>query len=191
MKSLLNLALAAVLSTGVAFVGTQADDKQTDKSAEKPKLEACELGEIHQIHRLGKVWLAGQPSEADFKLAKEKEGLKTVINLRESAELEFDEAKLLKELGINYHHFPFRSPSTLKDEVFDNARKVLNDKQNKPVMMHCASANRVGAIWLAHRVLDEQVPYEQALAEAKKVGLKSADFEAKAKDYIARKSAKK
>lgn len=191
MKSMLNLALAAVLSTGVAFVGAQADEKRTEKPAEKPKLEACELGEIQQIHRLGKIWLAGQPSEADFKLAKEKEGLKTVINLRESEELEFDEAKYLKELGINYHHFPFRSPSTLKDEVFDNARKVLNDKQNKPVMMHCASANRVGAIWLAHRVLDEQVSYEQALAEAKKVGLKSADFEARAKDYIARKNAKK
>lgn len=159
--------------------------------AKKPQLEACKLGDIHKISRFDSIFLAGQPSEEDFKLAKDKEGIKTVINLRMQDELDFDEASTLKKLGIEYFHLPFQSAETLKDDIFKKSRQVLSDKKNRPVLLHCASANRVGAVWLVHRVLDDQVPYDKALEEAKKVGLRSPDFEAKAKDYIARESAKK
>lgn len=167
-----------------------AQEKKAESDKKPPVLEACKLGEVDRIHRLDKVFLAGQPTAEDFKLAKSQEGLKFVINLRTSEELEYDEATTLKGLGIGYLHLPVQSPATLKDEVFEKARKALVDKKNHPVMMHCASANRVGAIWLAYRVLDDKVPYEKALEEAKKVGLRSPDLEGKAKDYIARKTAK-
>jgi uncharacterized protein (TIGR01244 family) len=129
------------------------------------------------------VYLAGQPSPEDFRIAK-KEGLKTVVNLRTKPELTFDEAAHLKSLGIEYHHVPFRSPDTLTDKVFDSVRKVLNEKKKQPVMVHCASANRVGAVWLAHRVLDADVKYAAALKEAEAVGLRTPAFEDRAKAYI-------
>lgn len=158
------------------------------KAVKPPQLEACKLGEVDRIHRFDKIFLAGQPTADDFKLAHKQDGLKTVINLRTAEELEFDEAATLKGLSINYHHVPIKSAAALKDDDFDKARKVLGDKKNHPVMMHCASANRVGAVWLVYRVLDDKVPYEKALEEAKKVGLRAPDLEAKAKDYIAKKS---
>ncbi len=52
--------------------------------------------------------------------------------------------------------------------------------------MHCRSANRVGAIRLAHRALDHGLSYDQALDEAKTVGLKLPAFVEKAKDYLDR-----
>lgn len=184
------LSVSLVIAAWFASATCCSAQDSRPKTQATSTLEVCRVGGIQKIHKLGKVYLAGQPSVDDFQVAKKQEGLKTVINLRQADEMEFDEAATLKTLGVAYHHLPFRAPETLKDEVFDQARKILSDKKNYPIMMHCASANRVGAVWLAYRVLDEQVPYEQALAEAKKVGLKSPDFEGKAKDYIGRKSVK-
>jgi ubiquinone/menaquinone biosynthesis C-methylase UbiE len=53
-------------------------------------------------------------------------------------------------------------------------------------MLHCGSANRVGAVWLTYRVLDQGVPIETAIEEAKTIGLRSPEYEAKARDYIHR-----
>jgi protein tyrosine phosphatase (PTP) superfamily phosphohydrolase (DUF442 family) len=85
---------------------------------------------------------------------------------------------------------PIATPDSLNDETFDKLRKVLSEKQDRPLLVHCASANRVGAVWLAHRVLDDGVPYDAALTEAKTVGLKATALEAKVKDYITRQQAK-
>jgi uncharacterized protein (TIGR01244 family) len=184
-RAAVSFGLSLLLITASCFADEPA------KPAKPPELEACKLGEIQKISRLEKIFLAGQPSAADLELAKKQEGIKTVINLRMPDELDWDEAGRLKDLGITYHHLPFRTPDSLKDEIFTKSRKVLSDKKSHPVLLHCASANRVGAVWLVHRVLDDKVSYEKALEEAKKVGLKSADYEAKARDYIARESAKK
>ncbi|MBI5758292.1 MAG: protein tyrosine phosphatase family protein [Planctomycetales bacterium] len=155
-----------------------------------PKLEACKIGKAQPSHRLGNLYLAGQPQAEDFQLAKEQ-GIKTVLNLRKKEELTWDEEAAVKKLGLTYINLPFASPAELKDEVFDQARKVLRDKERQPLLLHCASANRVGAIWLAHRVLDDKVPYEQALDEARKVGLKAPPLEEAAKNYISRVQTKK
>jgi protein tyrosine phosphatase (PTP) superfamily phosphohydrolase (DUF442 family) len=56
----------------------------------------------------------------------------------------------------------------------------------RPLLFHCASANRVGALWLPYRVLDNGITYDAALAEAKQVGLRAPGMETKAKDYIER-----
>lgn len=168
---------------------TAEDPKAKSKDTKPPMLEACELGRTYNVHRLGKIYLSGQPSAEDFAIAK-KEGIKTVINLRTPVEMRFDEKGVLKGLGIEYHSFPFGAPNTLKDEIFEKSLKVLGNKKKQPVLLHCASANRVGAIWLVHRVLTDEVPYDKALQEAKEVGLKSPPNEAKAKLYIEKAQAK-
>ena len=67
---------------------------------------------------------------------------------------------------------------------------MLGDKKKQPLMLHCGSANRVGAIWLVHRVLDDGIDVDVAVVEAKKVGLRVPSYLEKAKDYIARTQAK-
>lgn len=189
MNTTFRLFETAALITLLAFSAIAQDSKPESKPKEEPKLEECKLGSTYNVHRLGKVYLAGQPSADDFSIAK-KDGIKTVINLRTPGEMRFDEKGVLKGLGLEYHYLPFAAPDTLKDEIFEKSLKVLSDKKKQPVLLHCASANRVGAIWLAHRVLTDKVPYAKALKEAKEVGLRFPPYEAKAKAYIAKAQAK-
>lgn len=176
-------------TVALSFSIALADDKPA--KIEKPKkLEPAKCGAVKQLHVLDDIYLAGQPTAEDFQEFK-KRGVKSVLNLRTKDEMDFDEAKTLKNLGLEYHHIPIAAPDALTDENFDKLRKLLNEKEQRPLLLHCASANRVGAVWLAHRVLDGGQTYEAALAEAKTVGLKAPAMEAKAKEYIAKQKAKK
>jgi uncharacterized protein (TIGR01244 family) len=162
--------------------------QETNKGKDLPKsekLEPYKCGKVERLHTFGGIFLASQPTPEDFKLAKEG-GIKTVINLREKEEIEWDEEALVKKLGMEYYHLPFKSPAGLTDEVFAKARQILTNKDRQPILLHCSSANRVGAIWLAHRALDHGLSYDKALEEAKTVGLKLPGFVDKAKDYVAR-----
>jgi uncharacterized protein (TIGR01244 family) len=177
-------ALTAATATLALFAEFQ---EKKDKSLPKAeKLEKYECGTVERIHTLGGVFLASQPKPDDFKMAKEG-GIKTVINLRQKDELDWDEEAVIKKLGMAYFNLPFKTPAQLSDAVFDEARKILNDKNNKPILLHCASANRVGAIWLAHRVLDHGLSFDDAFKEAETVGLKLPAFKDKAKSYVERK----
>lgn len=150
------------------------------------KLEATTVGEF-KAHKFGNIYFGAQPSEEDLAQLKAA-GVKTVINLRmEGENTKFDEAKALGDLGYSasdYHNPGFNSAATLSDPIFRRVRDLLTNKSNEPILVHCASGNRVGAIWLAHRVLDDGVPYEKALEEAKAIGMKPEAFEARVKAYI-------
>lgn len=173
--------------------GSQQQEKQEEKQEEHKaivteKLEPYECGTITRLHTLGGVFLASQPKPEDFEQAK-KGGVKTVINLRHHEEVtDFNEQQVVEGLGLNYLNLPWNGPEELNDEVFDRARELLKTAE-RPILLHCSSANRVGAVWLPHRVLDGGISIDEAVAEAKVVGLTSPDFEAKARDYIARKKA--
>ena len=154
----------------------------------KPVLEAASLGATENVHRFGDIWLASQPGKDDLALAKELP-IRTVINLRKKGEIDWDEEAAVRALGMIYVNVAFQTPEELTDAVFDAARHALTLPENAPLLLHCASANRVGTIWLAHRVLDDGLAYDDALAEAVTVGLKNPAFREKARDYIARSTA--
>ncbi len=148
-----------------------------------PKLEPLTWGTVERMHRYGEIYLASQPSKDDFELARES-GIRTVVNLRKPSEIDWDEKAVVERLGMDYQNFGFKEPEELTDAILDAARKVLSSADRKPLLLHCGSANRVGAVWLAHRVLDDAVPYPDALAEAETVGLKSAAFRDRVKAYV-------
>lgn len=142
-------------------------------------------GSTQNVHAFEGYRLASQPAAADFEQAKAA-GVRTVINLRHENEIkDFDERAVVTGLGMNYVNLPWHGPEQLNDEVFTRARELLSSAE-QPVLVHCGSANRVGAVWIPWRVLDGGVTFEQALAEAKTIGLKTAEFETKAKDYVER-----
>jgi protein tyrosine phosphatase (PTP) superfamily phosphohydrolase (DUF442 family) len=153
------------------------------RSAASGKLEPMTLGSIERLHRSDGVYLASQPSKGDLELAKDS-GIRTVVNLRKPSEIDWDEKAVVESLGMRYDNFGFKEPEELTDAVLDGARRVLSAEDRKPILLHCASANRVGAVWLAHRVLDDGVAYPDALVEAETVGLKSAAFRDRVKTYV-------
>ena len=166
----------------IALLSVQTLPAQESKAP--PAIKVDQLGSTRNVHSFGLNLLCGQPSESEFADAK-KRGVKVVITLRSKGEIDWDEAGLVKKLGMEFHDYGFRDPADLTDKVFDGVRAALQQSNEKPVMVHCASANRVGAVWLAHRVLDAKIPVEAALAEARAVGLRTPAYEERAYAYIA------
>jgi uncharacterized protein (TIGR01244 family) len=110
-----------------------------------------------------------------------------VVNLRvateQGANIEENQAKA-KALGLNYFHLPLSGASP-DPKVVDQFLAVIANKANQPVYVHCASANRVGAVWLVKRVLQDGWTVDRATTEAKAIGLTAAPLEKFALDYIA------
>lgn len=186
------LCLTLGLTTLSFAQATQIDETKkaaTEQKASEKKVETSKLGSIKNVHKCDSLFLAGQFTEADIAKLKEAK-IKKVITLRTEGEVNWNEAMALKKAGIELVKIPFRQPESLTDEVFTKVREALADQEN-PVLMHCGSANRVGGVWLPYRVLDEGIELEQAIKEAKTVGLRAEFIEAKAIDYIKREQAKR
>lgn len=178
--------LAAACASSEPEQGTAQDAASGTGTGEK--LEPATCGSIKQVHALGGIYLAGQPSPADLELARQ-DGVRTVISLRHASEIEFDERAVAEGLGLTYVSLPWNAPAELTDEVFARARELLRTAE-RPILLHCGSANRVGAVWLPYRVLDGGLAFDDALAEAKAIGLRTPEFVGKARDYVARQQAK-
>ncbi len=160
-----------------------AQEAPAEAEASELRLEKCELGHATPVHRFGNVYLAGQPAEEDFPKLK-SDGMRTIINLRPDKELPWDEGAAVKRAGMKYVHVPFRGEEQLTSSVFDKVLGVLRDKESGPTLLHCGSANRVGAIWYAHRILNDDLNPVEAELEAKQVGLRDAGYLEKAKEYV-------
>ena len=72
------------------------------------------------------------------------------------------------------------------DAQVDEFLAITDDKANRPMLVHCTAAIRVGAFWLIRRVMRDGMSWDAALEEARKVGLTNAPhLEEFAKAYIA------
>jgi uncharacterized protein (TIGR01244 family) len=129
---------------------------------------------------------SGQPKlEALEKL--KAEGVKSILNLRTPGEHRAaeEEAKA-KELGLKYFNIPvvYRDP---KEEQATEFLKITDDPSNRPMLIHCTAAIRVGAFWMIRRVLRDGWTVEAAEEEAHKIGLRDAPHLVEfAKAYIAK-----
>lgn len=146
-------------------------------------VKEAQLGATRNVHSCGALFCAGQPTRDDINVIKAK-GIKRVITLRQDGEIDWDEAAAVKDAGLEFVAVPFGAPESLTDKVFDKVRGLLRESDKQPTVLHCGSANRVGAVWLTHRVLDQGVPLETALKEAKQIGLRTPAYEEKARQYI-------
>lgn len=139
----------------------------------------------------GTLHMGGQPTEADL-AALAKAGTRRVITLRKPGELkDFDEKARAGELGLEYVELTFATPAELDDATYAKGRELLRQASETPTLLHCASGNRVGALWVAYRVLDEGVAWDAAFAEAQAVGLKNPAYIERAKAYVDAQSAKR
>jgi uncharacterized protein (TIGR01244 family) len=115
------------------------------------------------------------------------DGFKAIINLRQASEaganIEENRAHATA-LGLKYIHIPFNGAAP-EHKTVDDFLATISDKANQPVYIHCASANRVGAVWLVKRVMQDGWPVEKATQEARLIGLTNAALEKFALNYIA------
>ena len=161
----------------------EADESMPLDEPAAPQLQAQSLGSIRNLHTFGDIYFAGALTADDLKLLRDR-GVKTIVNLRTAPEFDWDEAGEIERLGMRYVYTPFRSAEELTPAMFDRWMTVLREPTERPIMIHCASANRVGPVWYAYRVLEGGLSPEAALAEAKTIGLRNLEYIDAAKAYV-------
>ena len=132
-----------------------------------------------------RVATGGQPTEGAYaKLA--ALGYRAVLNLRTAQEgVDLDrEKQLVEKAGMRYISIPVVG-SAPKPEQADEFIEAAKKPANQPMLIHCGSANRVGAFWMIYRVVQQGWDEQLALDEAIKIGLRSPELKSFAHVYIA------
>jgi len=99
-----------------------------------------------------------------------RHGFNTIVDLRTKAEGVAEEAAAVKKSGMIYHNLAvnksFPSATTL-----DKFQRLVEDKKQHPILLHCGSANRVGMVWAAYLIRTGH-SYEAAVLAGRTIGMK-------------------
>jgi protein tyrosine phosphatase (PTP) superfamily phosphohydrolase (DUF442 family) len=140
---------------------------------------ACQL--------LPSVVTGGQPSTADLEAFREAGG-GIVLDLRHPMEPRpLDEPAAADRLGLTYLVIPVAA-GTMTDETLERIHGVLRDAGERTVFVHCGSGSRVGGALLPYLMLEHGLEEEDAIGQAMRVGLRSADLLEWGLDYVRRRS---
>ena len=116
----------------------------------------------------------GQPSAAQLQ-ALAAQGVRTVIDLRQPDEDRgYDETAQAEALGLRYVRIPVAGAEGLDAANVRAVYQALQQSQG-PVLLHCASGNRAGAVLALVNARYEQATPEQALPLGQRAGLKSLE----------------
>jgi len=126
------------------------------------------------------IYTAGQPTEEGFQQLADM-GIETVINVLPERYCEPDEAAMVTSRGMLYRTLPFSTTDFKKGTIQQFA--AILEKAKKPVLIHCSTGNHAGGVWFCYRVLMEKAPVQEALTEARIIGMKP-DLEKKLVDWI-------
>ncbi len=118
--------------------------------------------------------VSGKPSKGALASLKEA-GFHTAIDLRQPSEGVPSARAAVEAQGLTFVSVPV-SPETFSLDDAERVAAVLSDQGTAPVLLFCSSSNRVGGvIAVVERMRGRSK--EEALAEGKKAGLKSAAME--------------
>ena len=162
--------LAVITIIAIALSGCSRSLHEASFTTATP---VTDWGGVKNLSHDGGVFFGGQPTADAFGTA-QKMGVKVVVNLRsdqEMAAMDFDEAELVERLGMKYEAIPF-TPKTFGPADTDALKEVLR-KTSGPVLIHCASSNRVGALWAMYLHRHRGVALGDAIALGRKAGLQS------------------
>lgn len=119
------------------------------------------------------LYTAGQPSAAQLQQAAAA-GITTVIDLRQPDEDRgFDETAAAERLGLRYVRIPVAGAAGLTGANTRALHAALAQSQG-PVLVHCASGNRAGALLALLQAADGG-PVEQALQFGRDAGMTSLE----------------
>lgn len=121
-------------------------------------------------------YAAGQPSREDLGQLV-RAGVRTVINLRTAGEpVDYDEAAEVARLGMRYAVLPVSGALDLDFARVRQFGQLLDHALREgAVLIHCASANRVGAIVALDEVFNRGRSLDAALERGRAAGLRALE----------------
>ncbi|MDH3663002.1 MAG: protein tyrosine phosphatase family protein [Alphaproteobacteria bacterium] len=178
LMATLPLVTAVTLGGAVAHAGTTS--AATDGAAANPFDIAADHAQApygDQVSAAFKNYLRASPyvgtagaiAEGGFDEAK-RLGYKTVINLNTADEGAVEEDGRVRNAGLDYLSIEVSAKAPTPEQV-ETFAGYVNDPSKYPILVHCMSSNRVGAMWTLYRAASG-VPSEIAIQEGRTVGLK-------------------
>ncbi len=153
------MGLISLLVQSVAVVADQA-----------PKETAIDETNFKNFHALSPlISTAGLVESAGLAELKSL-GYRYVIDLRLPEEGIEEERAEVKKLGMTYVNIPV-GKIWPEDALLEQFASILNSKESKPILIHCASGNRAGMIWSYYQITSG-TNVDRALSEGRKIGMK-------------------
>lgn len=163
----MNRVLSALI---ICSIATLAFGSDVDLEAvTRLKVDLEQVVELGTVSAVDGVTAAGQPNEAALEVFADA-GYVAVVDLRgEQEDRGFDEASVVEELGMHYVLLSIEEADAIN---FDYAKKLdkLLAGFDGPILLHCASSNRVGALLALRAYLHGASP-EAALELGREGGL--------------------
>jgi uncharacterized protein (TIGR01244 family) len=97
-------------------------------------------------------------------------GFTAILDLRGPQEGTEPEQRAATAAGVRYFNIPVTSATVSEAQLVEFA-KIVEDKSNYPLLIHCQSGNRVGGLWTLYRAV-RGAPFATAVAEGRAIGLK-------------------
>jgi uncharacterized protein (TIGR01244 family) len=157
-------------------------------TAMSAQVKKGEIAGVRNFSRVDATVGCAGATDPSAMTALRKEGFVSVINLRQAEEQGADvpgSRAAAQAAGLKYIHLPFNAAAP-DPKVVESFLAAVADKSNQPAFIHCGSANRVGAVWMIKRALQDGWPIDKARAEAETIGLTSPQLVTFATDYIQR-----
>ncbi len=166
-----------LLSHALLLITLTACESRNDATVATASEGAVRLDDwagINNLFQDGRMYFGGQPDEASLARLAGEAGVKTIVNIRfpeEMSRVSFDEQAVVDSLGLRYVTIPV-SPASFSQEDVDRFAEVLSET-DEPVLLHCASSNRVGGMWAAYLAMHRGVSAGEAIELGRSAGLRS------------------
>jgi len=175
MKDYVKTVFQVVFVLALAF-SLFADEANLEKEPLVKKGGTSTFKLLNECVPFDNVVTGGQPTFAELKMAHD-EGFKAVVNLRTEKEQPSpaEESTWVEELGMKYFPIPVEGA---KGVSLDNARLlagVLSKQENYPLIVHCQSGNRVGALFALKAFSLDGKSGKEALEIGRRAGLNTLE----------------
>jgi protein tyrosine phosphatase (PTP) superfamily phosphohydrolase (DUF442 family) len=179
-----HLAILLLLAVPLSCQLVGGDDGEADPAGQS--VRSSDLGQMHCVSVDGEAWIGSYPTPQDLDLARRR-GIRVAIDFSAPDEsADYDVAGACRKLGIEYVALDIESKSSIGDERVDRVLEELRRRGREPMLLFCADSSRAAMLFAIHRAVDDALPIEQALVEARRAGMKPGRPEAFVRAQVAR-----
>jgi protein tyrosine phosphatase (PTP) superfamily phosphohydrolase (DUF442 family) len=189
MKNFVVVIIGTILT--LSLVPLVANTQQNDR-ARLDQIQESLKADVPRVLCLDQDFATGaQPTDQAYAKAAAN-GFRSVLSLRagnEGVDL-FRERSVVEKNNLRYFNIPVVSSAPQLEQA-DEFIRIVKEPANHPMLINCASANRVGAFMMIYRVVELGWTEDKAFEEATKIGLSSEGLKKFAQNYIAQRKPKR
>ena len=152
-------------------------------------VENGELADMTNVCHYGQLWVGGQPSAEALELAARR-GVELVIDLSREGELEFDASAVCQREGLEYQAVPCfglgEDEQGIDEFALDAVLELLDEHAGRPTLMFSRSGSEAALVFALHRGSSAGLSIEEAVAEARRAGLKPGVSEDELREQLQR-----